>query len=101
MCLAIGKPLVGLFLILFEVLWFSFNYFLYKYGIGLSIFNYKKYFIISGIICLSYILLSLAGRINWVAIVTIVSVTDIALIVYCGYQLVGIYYENIFNKEDK
>ena len=100
MCLAVGKPFLGLFLILFEVVWFLFNYLLYRYSIGLPLMNFKKYFIISGLICISYLFLSLVGTVNWVAIVVVVSLTMIVLIVYCTYQLVGIYYYNVFEKEE-
>lgn len=59
MCLSVGKPLVGLFLIPLEIMWFLFNYFLYRYGSGISLTNYKKYFVVSGVISVSYICLSL------------------------------------------
>lgn len=101
MCLAVGKPLVGMFLILLEIFWFIFNYLLYRYGTGLPLTNFKKYFVISGLICLSYLFLSLEEQVNWVGLVVVVSLTAIALIVYCGYQLVGIYYYNIFTNAIK
>lgn len=96
MCLAVGKPLVALFLIPLEAVWFCFNFLLYKYGTGLTLSAFKKYFVISGVICVSYFCLSLEEYVNWVALVVVVSVTAMALTVYCGYQLVGIYYYKIF-----
>ena len=101
MCLAVGKPLVGLFLILLEALWLVFNYMLYRYGIGLPVSNFKKYFVMSGFICVSYIFLSLAGKISYIGIIVVVSVTCIVLLVYCAYQLVGIYYYNLVDREEK
>jgi hypothetical protein len=37
---------------------------------------------------------------SWIAIVAVVSLTAIVLIVYCGYQLVGIYYYRLFRGEE-
>jgi hypothetical protein len=59
MCLAVGKPLVGLFLILLELLWFGYNYLLYRYGTSLPLASFQKYFVISGCISISYLFLSL------------------------------------------
>lgn len=101
MCLAVGKPLVALFLLPLEAVWFVFNFLLYRYGIGLTLSEFKKYFIISGLISLSYLFLSLEEKINWVGLVVIVSLSTVALIVYSGYQLVGIYYFRIFRNADK
>lgn len=99
MCLAVGKPLVGFFLILLEILWFGFNFLLYKYAVGISLKGFSKYFVISAVICLAYLCLSLEQYLHWIAVVTVVSFTAIVLIIYCGYQLVGIYYFNIFKGE--
>ena len=98
MCLAVGKPLVGFFLIVIEGLWFAFNYLLYRYGTGLPLSNFSKYIIISSVISVAYLCLSLEQYLHWIAIVTVVSFAAIILIVYCGYQLVGIYYFNIFEE---
>jgi len=96
MCLSVGKPLVGLFLIPLEIVWFVFNYMLYKYGSGLTLSDFKKYFVVSGLISVSYLFLSLEGQVSWLWIVVVVSVASVGLIVYCGYQLVGIYYNRLF-----
>ena len=37
--------------------------------------------------------------VGWVAMVVIVSISMIVLLVYCTYQIVGIYYYNIFHKD--
>lgn len=100
MCLSVGKPLVGLFLIPLEIVWFVFNYLLYRYGSGLTLSDFKKYFIVSGVISISYVFLSLEGILNWLCIVIAVSFASVALIVYCGYQLVGIYYHKIFSYDN-
>jgi len=89
---------MGLFLIILETTWLVFNYQLSRYGTDIGLSDYKKYFVISGSICLAYLLLSLQQYINWIAIVAIISITVIILLIYCSYQLVGIYYYNIFDK---
>jgi hypothetical protein len=102
MCLAVGKPLLGLFLIALEGVWFVFNYQLYRYGEGVQLVGYRKYFGISGFICLAYLFLSLQHYVSWIVLVLSVSLAAIVLVTYCGYQLVGIYYYNIFSaQEDK
>lgn len=100
MALGVGKPLIGLALIAFEIIWFIYNYSLYRYGNGTQISGYKKYFGISGVICLSYILLSLEDMVSWVAIVVIVSLSMAVLLTYCIYQIIGIYYNNLFNPKE-
>ena len=97
MCLSVGKPLVGLFLIPLELVWVVFNYLLYRYGSGLTLSHFKKYFVVSGLISFSYLFLSLSGHLGWLWIVIVVTSACIALIVYCGYQLVGIYYNRLFS----
>lgn len=99
MALAVGKPLLGLALIPFEVIWFLFNFYLSKYGDAITISDYKKYIIISISISLAYLFLSLQTEINWVVIVVLVSLTIILLLIYCSYQIVGIYFYNIFKGE--
>jgi len=59
MCLGVGKPLIGLFLIPLEIVWFIYNFQLYKYGDNIQLSNYKKYFGILGAICFAYVFLSL------------------------------------------
>jgi len=36
--------------------------------------------------------LSLAGYINWIFVVVIVSIVVVVLIVYSSYQVIGLYY---------
>lgn len=58
MAVGVGKPLVGLFLIGLEGLWFLFNFVLYRYGTGGQLSGYKKYWGISGGISVGYLLLA-------------------------------------------
>jgi hypothetical protein len=99
MALGVGKPLVGLFLIALEWLWFLFNFLLYRHGSGLQLSGYRKYWGISGAVSLGYLFLSVEWGVGWVAMVVIVSISMIVLLVYCTYQIVGIYYYNIFPKD--
>jgi hypothetical protein len=99
MALAVGKPFLGLALIPFEITWFLFNFYLSKYGDAINISDYKKYIIISFSISLAYLFLSLQTEINWIVIVVLVSITIILLLIYCTYQIIGIYYYNIFKEE--
>lgn len=99
MALGVGKPLIGLFLIVLEWGWFAFNFMLYRYGSGTKLSGYKKYWAISAAISLGLLFLSVEWGIGWVAMVVLVSLSMIVLLVYCTYQIVGIYYYNIFTKE--
>jgi hypothetical protein len=58
MALGVGKPLVGLFLIPLEAVWFVFNFLLYRYGSGTQLSGYKKYWGISGAVSLGYLFLA-------------------------------------------
>ena len=88
-------------LIALEAVWFVFNYQLYRYGEGVQLVGYRKYFGISGFVCLAYLFLSLQHYVPWILLVISVSAAAIVLLVYSGYQLVGIYYYNIFSEEAK
>ena len=96
---SIGKPLVCLFLIPAEAVWVGFNYMLYRYGEGDSVKDHLKLVISSALIMVSYLLLSLTGRLSWIAIVVIVSLVVVVLIVYSSYQVVGLYYRHLFKNE--
>lgn len=48
---------------------------------------------------MSYLFLSLANQIHWIAIITIISLAVVVLIVYSSYQIVGLYYGMIFRGE--
>lgn len=88
-----------LFLIPAEAVWVGFNYMLYRYGEGDSVKDHLKLVISSALIMVSYLLLSLTGRLSWIAIVVIVSLVVVVLIVYSSYQVVGLYYRHLFKNE--
>jgi hypothetical protein len=96
MALGVGKPAIGLFLIGLEWVWFAFNFLLYRYGSGTQLSGYKKYWGLSGAVSIGYLLLSVEWGVGWVAMVVVVSLAMVVLLVYCGYQIVGIFYYNIF-----
>ncbi len=74
---------------------------LYKYGEGDKIKHHVKFLVATTCIIISYIMLSLAGNINWIAIVVVVSMVVVVLIVYSTYQIVGLYYSMLFKEEVK
>lgn len=96
---SIGKPLICLFLIPLELLWLGFNFMLYKYGEGDAVKDHLKLIISTVCIIISYLFLSLNANVNWIAIVVIVSIVVVVLIVYSSYQIVGLYYNQMFRKK--
>lgn len=95
----VGKPLLCLYLLGFEVLWVTFNLLLYKYGEGDSAKDHVKFLVCTGCVMLAYLFLSLIEHVNWILITVIVSIVVVVLIVYCSYQIVGLYYELMFKKD--
>lgn len=93
---AIGKPLICLLLIALELVWFVFNYLLYRYGEGDRMKMHVKFVVSTVSIIIAYLFLSLSGSINWIAITVIVSIVVVVLIVYSIYQIIGLYYHLIF-----
>jgi hypothetical protein len=100
-CFAIGKPLICFSLIVLEIIWFLFNYMLYRYGMEDSVKKHAKFIVAIVCISVAYFLLSLSAQINWVVIVIVVSLVVVVLIVYSIYQIVGLYYTLIFKDENK
>ena len=96
---AVGKPLICLFLIPLEILWMGFNIMLYRYGEGDSIKSHLKLIISSACISLAYLFLSLGANMNWIPIVVISSLGVVVLIIYSIYQIVGLYYHQMFKKD--
>lgn len=77
-----------LFLILIEGGWLAFNILLDLTREG----DYKfRLYLMSGLIMLGYIFLSFGNKIN-VGSIVVVTLIVITLIVYCSYQIIGIYY---------
>jgi hypothetical protein len=69
---------------------------LYKYGEGDGIGKHVKFIISTVCVVIAYLFLSLAGQINWIFVVVIVSIVVIVLIVYSSYQVIGLYYGLFF-----
>lgn len=98
---AIGKPLICLTLIPLEVIWFVFNYMLYRYGEGDKIKDHIKFEVSVVCICLAYLFLSIESYVHWIAVVVIVGIVVVVLIIYSSYQIVGLYYGLIFKQDTK
>lgn len=79
-----------------ELVWFAFNYSLYRYGEGDRIKMHVKFVVSTICIMVAYLFLSLSGSINWIIITVIVSIVVVVLIVYSIYQIIGLYYHLLF-----
>jgi len=96
---SIGKPLVSLFLIPLQLVWMAYGYILYKYAEGYTISDYLKFIVCSTSICFGYLALALNAYLNWIFVLIVLIVVVIILIVYSFYQVLGLYYYQIFGKQ--
>lgn len=78
------------------MVWFAYNYMLYKYGEGDKLNMHVKFVVSTAAIIIAYLFLSLTGYIHWIVVTVIVSIAVVVLIVYSIYQIVGLYYHMIF-----
>ena len=91
-----GKPLLCLSLIPIEIAWSGINFLLYRYGEGDQIKHHVKFVVSTLCVIIAYLMLSLAGSVNWIVVVVVVSVVVLVLIIYSVYQIVGLYYQLFF-----
>ena len=101
MCLGVGKPLLGLFLIGLEAAWLVFNVWLYRYGEGMGWWDCRRHIAASCAVAFGLFFLSLEQQVGWVTGVVTVSIALVVLLVVCGYSLMGMYYYNIFKSARK
>lgn len=62
---------------------------------------HTKFIVVFASVSTAYLFLSLCEKVNWIAITVIVSLVVIVLIIYSIYQIVGLYYYNIFRNSAK
>jgi len=89
-------------LIALELLWFGWNIILYPPEYWT---NNLRHYISEAAIVLAYIFL-IVGHLTEVATIIVVTLVMVLLIIYCSYQVIGLYYWNIMalfgvHEEDK